>query len=114
MLITSETVQEMPNKFPVKIVQLKVYNCYKYNMTIAIPMTLTFIQGHKYASQTWLLFNFQYLGQYLNHYIKTWHDGRLIHAIYAQAHFNDLDCLNDARSQCVGKDKKSVLNALGN
>ena len=36
-----ETVQAMPIKLAVKIVRLKVY------MTIASPMTLTFIQGHK-------------------------------------------------------------------
>ena len=31
-------------------------------MTIASPMTLTFIQGHK-----WLLFNLQHIGQYLSY-----------------------------------------------
>ena len=44
-LIISETVQEMPIKFAVKIaVQLKV------SMTIASMMTLTFIQGHECIS----------------------------------------------------------------
>ena len=33
-------------------------------------------------------------------------------AIYAHAHVDDLDL--DARSQWVGKGKKSALNALGN
>ena len=28
------------------------------------------------AYQTWLLFNLQYLGQYLSSYIQTWNDGR--------------------------------------
>ena len=47
-LIISETIQVMPIKFAMKIVQLKVY------LTIASPMTLTFIQGHiiTSASQT--------------------------------------------------------------
>ena len=31
------------------------------------------------VSQTWLLFNWQFFGQYLNYYIQTWHDGRLMH-----------------------------------
>ena len=39
-LIISETIQAMPIKFAVKIVRLKVY------MTIANPMTFTFILGH--------------------------------------------------------------------
>ena len=40
-LIISETIQAMPIKFAVKIVRLQVCT------TIASPMTLTFIQGHK-------------------------------------------------------------------
>ena len=43
-LIISETIKAMPTTFAVKIVRLKVY------MTIASPMTLTFIQGHKCVS----------------------------------------------------------------
>ena len=43
-LIISETIAAMPIKFAVKIVQLKVF------MTIASPMTLTFIPGHKCVS----------------------------------------------------------------
>ena len=39
--IISETVLAKPIMFAVKIVRLKVY------VTIASPMTLTFIQGHK-------------------------------------------------------------------
>ena len=42
--IISETIQAMPIQFAVKIVQLKVYK------TIASPMTLIFIQGHKCVS----------------------------------------------------------------
>ena len=40
----SETIQAMPVKFAVKTVRIKVY------LTIASPMTLTFIQGHKCIS----------------------------------------------------------------
>ena len=39
-MIISETIQAMPIKFAVKII----------NMTIVSPMTLTVIQGHKNAS----------------------------------------------------------------
>ena len=42
--IISETIQAMPITFAVNIVRLKVY------MTIASPMTLIFIQGHKCVS----------------------------------------------------------------
>ena len=42
--IISETIQAMPIKIAVKIVQLKVY------MTIARPMTLTVIHGHNCVS----------------------------------------------------------------
>ena len=37
------------------------------------------------ASQTWLLFNLQYLGQYISYYIQTWHDGSLMHGIDSHA-----------------------------
>ena len=43
-LIISETFQAMPIKFALEIVRLKV------SMTIASPMTLTCIQGHKCVS----------------------------------------------------------------
>ena len=43
-LIISGTIQAMAIQFAVEIVQLKVY------MAIAIPMNLTFIQGHKCIS----------------------------------------------------------------
>ena len=56
-------------------------------------------------------FNLQYLRQYESYYIQTWHDGRLMDARHAHAHFNDLDL--DARSEWVGKGKKSALHALG-
>ena len=52
-LLISETIQSMPIKYAVKIVRCQ-----------------------SYASQTWLLFNLHYIGQYLNYYIQTWHDGR--------------------------------------
>ena len=87
-LIISETIQAMPIKFVVKIVRLKVY------MTIASLMTLTFKVTS--ASQTWLLFNLQYLGQYLSYYSQTWHDGWPIHGIYVHFRFDDLDL--DSRS----------------
>ena len=57
-------------------------------------------------------FNLQYLRQCVSYYIQTWHDGRLMGALYAHAHFDDLDL--NARSQWVGKGNKSVLHALGN
>ena len=43
-LVISKTIQAMTITFGVKIVLLRVY------MTIASPMTLTFIQGRKCAS----------------------------------------------------------------
>ena len=42
--IISETVHPMRINIVVKIIRLKVY------MTIASPITLTFIQGHKWVS----------------------------------------------------------------
>ena len=39
----SATIQALPITFAVKIVRLKV------NMTIASPVTVTFIEGHKYV-----------------------------------------------------------------
>ena len=44
-LIISKTIQATTIKFTVKVVRLRVYI-----MTIASPMTLTFIQDHKCAS----------------------------------------------------------------
>ena len=96
-LTISETFQAMSIKFAVKIVQLKVY------MTIASPMTLTSFTIIS-VSQTWLLFNLQYLGQYVTNYIRTWHDGRLMDALYY--HFDDLDL--DARSQWVSEAKNQL------
>ena len=43
-LSISETIEAMAIQFAVKIVRLTVY------MIIARPITLTFIQGHKYVS----------------------------------------------------------------
>ena len=51
----------------------------------------------------------QYLGQYLSCYIQTWHDGRLMDAVYAHAHVSDLDL--DVSG--LAKATKSALNALG-
>ena len=80
-------------------------------MTIASPMPLTFIQGHKCISVKLSYFLTCNL-RYLSYYIQTWHHGRLMDALYA--HFDDLDI--DARSQWVskGNNKKSALHALGN
>ena len=51
-----------------------------------------------------------YLRQYVSYYIHTWHDGRLVDArYYDHARFDDLDL--DARSQWIGKGKKSALHA---
>ena len=88
----------MPIMFAVKIDRLKVY------MTFASLMTLTFIQDHKCTSNL-TSFNLQYLGQYLSHYIQTWHDGRVMDSIYA--HFDDLDLA--ARSKCVCKGQKIII-----
>ena len=41
--------------------------------------------------KTLLLFDLQYLGQYLSYYVQPWHDGRLMHGIYAHARFDDLE-----------------------
>ena len=89
--------------FAVKIVRVNVY------MTIDNPKTDLHSQ---ITSQTGLLFNLQYLGQYLMYYIQTWHDGILMDAIYAHARFDDLNL--DARSQWVGKGKYSALNYFDN
>ena len=86
--VISETIHTMPIMFAVKIVSLKVY------MTIASPMTLTF--NSRSQMRLTLLFNLQYLEQYLSYYVQTWHDGKLIHGIYAHARFDDLDL--DAKS----------------
>ena len=85
-LIISETIQAMPIKFAVKIVRLLVYNydhCQSDDLDTSVP-------------ETWLLFNLQYLRQYLSYYIKTWHDGRPMLGIHAHASFNDFDL--DVRS----------------
>ena len=76
-------------------------------MTIASPMTFTFIQGHKCVSNS-TTFNLQYLGQYLSYYIETWHDGRLMDAIYAHARLMTLTLMQRLERQ------KAALYALGN
>ena len=50
-LIISETIQATPITFAVEIVRLKVY------MTVASPMTLTFIYGYKCVSNYFLACN---------------------------------------------------------
>ena len=57
------------------------------------------------AAQIWLMFNLQYLGQYLSYYIQTWHDCRLMDAMYAHSRSDDLN----GRWRWVGKGKISVL-----
>ena len=79
-------------------------SCLKVYMTIASLMTLIFIHGHKCASNL-TIFYLQYLGQYLSYYIHTWHDGRLMDALYAHARFDDLDLA--AMSPWVGKIKNN-------
>ena len=74
-LIISETLRAMSIKFSVKIVQLKV--CI-WPLPIQWPWPSFKVTS---ASQTWLLFNFQYLGQYSSYYIQIWHGGRPIHGI---------------------------------
>ena len=97
-LIISETVQAMPIKCAVKIVWL-------WPLPVRWPWPSLKVAS---ASQLLLLFNLQYLGQYLSYFIQTWHAGRPIHGIYAHARFDDLDL--DARSLWVDKGKDSVLN----
>ena len=67
------------------------------------------------ASQTWLLFNLQYLGQYLNSYIQTFHDGRLMDAlyIYPHAHFYDLDLMqgHSGSAKPKAKSQQCMLSA---
>ena len=58
-------------------------------MTIASPIALAFNPGHKCVSR--LLFNLQYIEQYLSYYIHTLYDGRLMDALHAHTRFDDLD-----------------------
>ena len=102
-LIISETIPAVPTKFVVKIVLLKVY------ITIASPMSPT--KGLDYhcqsndldlhsRSQMHQFFNLQYIGQYLSYYIQTWHGRRLMHDMYAQAHFDYLELDLDFENVC--------------
>ena len=45
---------------------------------------------------------------------EIWHDGRLMHDVFAHARFDDLDLDLDARSSWVGKGKHSVFSYLDN
>ena len=86
--------------FAVKIVRLLVY------VTIPSSLTLTFIQDHKFVSNL-TTFNLQYIGHYFKlYYIQTRRGGRLMDALSALTRCDDLDL--DARSQWVGKGKKSA------
>ena len=58
----------------------------------------------QYASPIGLLFNLQYLGQYLRYYIHTWHAGRFMDARHDHTRLDDLDLV--ARSQWVDKGKQ--------
>ena len=105
----SETVQAMPIKFAVKIVRLKVYN------NLLSLMTLLFTQGHNCISN-WTICLTCSIIAISRTVFKLWqstcHDGRHMHGTYAHARFDHLDL--DARSQWVGKGRKSVLNYLDN
>ena len=41
--------------------------------------------------KTTVLFNLQYIEQYLSYYIQTLYDGRLMDALHAHTRFDDLD-----------------------
>ena len=83
----------MPIKFAVKIVRLKVY------MTMASPMTLTIIQGHKCVSNltTFKLARSRIIFKLLH---RPWHDCRLMHGIHAQPRFDDLQLDLDFKNVC--------------
>ena len=86
-LTISETIQAMPITFDAMIVRIKVYNydpCQSDNRDLHSRSQVRFKT---------LVFNLQYLGQYLSYYIyiQTWHGGILMDAIYAHARFDDLD-----------------------
>ena len=83
--------------YAVKSVRLQVY------ASIASPMALIFIQGHKRVSNV-TSFNLQYLGQYLSYCIQTWHDDITVHDTYAPARFDDFDL--HVWTQRVGKKRK--------
>ena len=73
----------MPIKFAVKIVRLKVY------VTTVSPMTLHFTQGHKCVSNVTSFYLAIFLTIFMLLLIQTWHGGRPIHSIYADARFDD-------------------------
>ena len=54
-------------------------------------------------------FNLQY-PRHVSIYIQSWHDGRLVDALYAHARFDDLYL--DARSEWVGRQTISVACSL--
>ena len=81
-VIISETVQTVPIKFAVKIVQLEVY------MAIALLVWWRWPLKFLIASQTWLLFKLAI--QYLSYYIQTWHDSRLMHGFELDRDFENV------------------------
>ena len=96
----------MPVKFAVKIVRLNVY------MTFASPTTLTFIQSHKCVSNwTGLLFNLQYIGQYLSYYIQTWNDGRRMHNVHARFDELTLTLMQGHSGSAKAKNQHCMLSA---
>ena len=93
-MIIAETIQAILIKFAVKIVPTK--GLYNYCQSD----DLDFHSRPHSASQTLPLFNLQYLGQYLIYYTQTWHDGRIMHGIYAHARFDDLELDIDFENVC--------------
>ena len=78
-------------------------------------MTLLFTQGHNCVSNWTMFLTCTIAAMYRTVFINgihIWHDGRLMHGIYAHTRFNDLYL--DARSQGSAKARQSVLNSLGN
>ena len=86
----------MPITFTAKIVRPKVY------MTVASPVTLTFIQSHKCVSNVTIYFLTCNISENINLscYIHTWHGGRLMHGIYAHARFDDLELDLEIENVC--------------
>ena len=74
----------MPIKFGVRIVQLKVYI---WPLPDRWPWPSFKVTS---ASQTWQLFNLQYLGQYLSYYIQMWHGSRLMHGLELDLDFEHI------------------------
>ena len=104
-LIISETIRAMPIKFAVKTKGL-------YDRCYSDDLYLHSRSQVRLKLDYFLACNISDNNVFVSHHIQTWHDGRLMDAIYAHARFDDLDL--DARSQWVGKGTISAFNALGN